>query len=244
MVMSVKSVLTTIADKIRSYTGKTDKLKLDEMPTEIEAVYNAGKSAGGGGGSEEDYQRGYEEGRQAEYDEFWDAFQNYGNRNSYYQQFTQYTWNDTTFKPKYPINCYATQSYQTFNATQVFSNTGVTIISVPITVTGVPLTQTFYQAQKLVTISSLTLNDVPSHNSAFDGCTALKNITMGGSIIADIGFAKASLLTNASVQSIIDHLADVTGQTSLKLTLHNTVGSKLTEAQKQQITAKNWTLAY
>ena len=187
---------------------------------------------------------GQEQGKQAQYDEFWDEFQNYGNRNNYYQQFTQGTWNDITFKPKYPINCYATQSYHTTNATQVFSNTGITIISIPITVTGIPLTQTFYQATKLVTISSLTLNDVPSHSGAFDGCAALKNITIGGSIIANISFINSSLLTTESIQSIIDHLADVTGQTSLKLTLHNTVGSKLTEAQKQQITAKNWTLAY
>ena len=50
-------------------------------------------------------------------------------------------------------------------------------------------------------------------------------------------------LTQASVESIINGLADLTSGTAQTLTL-NGWGSKLTDDQKARITAKNWTLAY
>ena len=54
----------------------------------------------------------------------------------------------------------------------------------------------------------------------------------------------SSVLSADSIQSIADGLADLTGQTAQTLTLHATVGAKLTDAQKATITAKNWTLVY
>lgn len=56
-----------------------------------------------------------------------------------------------------------------------------------------------------------------------------------------IKIEQSSLLSNESVQSIIDGLATVT--TTCTLTLHETVKAKLTDAQKNTITAKGWTLA-
>lgn len=53
-----------------------------------------------------------------------------------------------------------------------------------------------------------------------------------------------SKLSDGSIQSIIDGLADLTGGTAKTLTLHATVGGKLTDEQKASITAKNWTLVY
>ena len=63
-----------------------------------------------------------------------------------------------------------------------------------------------------------------------------------GTIYKDIRFNSA-YLTEASRQSIIDGLADLTASESQTLTL-NGVASLLTNEQKTQITAKNWTLAY
>lgn len=54
----------------------------------------------------------------------------------------------------------------------------------------------------------------------------------------------SSAFTTETVDSIIDGLADLTGQTTKTLTLHSTVGAKLTDTQKVTITAKNWTLVY
>jgi hypothetical protein len=75
-------------------------------------------------------------------------------------------------------------------------------------------------------------------------CLALEHIIFEGVITASIGFKQSSLLDNASIQSIINCLADLTGQTAQTLTLHADVGAKLTDEQKVTITAKNWILAY
>ena len=64
------------------------------------------------------------------------------------------------------------------------------------------------------------------------------------SIKVSIGFGHCSLLSDTTIQSIIDGLADLTGGTQQTLTLHSTVGVKLTEEQKATITAKNWELVY
>ena len=54
---------------------------------------------------------------------------------------------------------------------------------------------------------------------------------------------QADKLSDASIQSIIDGLADLTGSTAQTLTLHADVKSKLTDGQITTITGKNWTLA-
>lgn len=64
------------------------------------------------------------------------------------------------------------------------------------------------------------------------------------SIPKNISFSGCSSLSADSIQSIIDGLADLTGTTAQTMTLHTTVGAKLTEAQKENIAAKNWTLVY
>ena len=61
------------------------------------------------------------------------------------------------------------------------------------------------------------------------------------SIKASIAFAQSSLLSDESIQSIIDGLATV--ETAQTLTLHADVKAKLTDEQIAQITIKNWSLA-
>lgn len=190
------------------------------------------------------YENGYEAGQISEYDSFWDTYQSNGNRINYMRAFAEAYWKDVIFKPKYPITCAMTQSYHTRNAESVFQASDITHIDTPITVTGLTMTAFFSGCDVLETISSLTLNDVAGFVNTFTTCKKLKNITIGGSIDVNISFSDCSLLTDASVQSIIDHLKDLTGATAQKLTFHNTVGSKLTDAQKAAITAKNWTLVY
>ncbi len=56
-----------------------------------------------------------------------------------------------------------------------------------------------------------------------------------------ISFSQSSVLSDESIQSIIDGLAAVT--TACTLTFHATVKAKLTDEQKNAITAKGWTLA-
>lgn len=186
----------------------------------------------------------YEAGKQAEYDKFWDNLQSNGNRFGYFRAFTEMGWNANNFKPKYPITCYAKQSYHINNAECIFHTSDIVSIDVPIIVTGLPMTSTFAGCDLLETISLLEVNGVTSFSTAFVTCRALKNITFAGSIDVSIDFSATEVLTDASVQSIIDHLKDLTGATTQKLTFHATVGGKLTEAQKAAITSKNWTLVY
>lgn len=62
------------------------------------------------------------------------------------------------------------------------------------------------------------------------------------SIKASLDIKHSSNLSADSIQSIIDGLTEVA--TAQTLTLQNTVGNKLTKAQKDAISAKNWTLVY
>lgn len=77
--------------------------------------------------------------------------------------------------------------------------------------------------------------------STFLNCSALKNIeTTPSTIKCNISFGDSPLLTDASIQNIIDGLATVTSQQTL--TLHTDVKSKLTDEQKNAIASKNWEL--
>lgn len=67
---------------------------------------------------------------------------------------------------------------------------------------------------------------------------------VANSIKLSISLSSSPLLSTETIQSIIDGLADLTGGTAQTLTLHATVGSKLTDEQKATITAKNWELVY
>lgn len=63
-------------------------------------------------------------------------------------------------------------------------------------------------------------------------------------IKCNLNVSDSRAFTTETIQSIIDGLADVTDGTAKTLTLHSTVGAKLTDEQKATITAKNWTLVY
>lgn len=207
--------------------------KLTQIAEKQQRVYDAGFSAGqaqGGGGS---YDQGYTDGQKAEYDRFWDAFQNNGQRDNYQNAFAN--WNDESYKPKYTIQG---------NLINVFQNSTITDTKVAI-VSGVGSTQNaFYRCTELVTIESLDITGSTNTSNMFYSCHSLVNVTFTGEIRISVGFPNSNQLSDTSVQSIIDHLADLTGQTAQTLTLHKTVGGKLTDAQKSAISAKNWNVSY
>ncbi len=89
------------------------------------------------------------------------------------------------------------------------------------------------------------LSSATNINNMFNYNNALKEVRfIANSIPLSISFGYCLLLSDTSIQSIIDGLADLTGGTAQTLTLHATVGAKLTDEQKATITAKNWTLVY
>ena len=100
-------------------------------------------------------------------------------------------------------------------------------------------------SNRIVEIGEMEIPKVTEASNAFVGCTELKRISfVAGCINVNISFSNSSKLDDASIQSIIDGLADLTGKSAKTLTLHATVGAKLTQAQKDAISAKNWTLVY
>ena len=84
--MSVNEKMTAIADNIRSKTGKTELLNLDDMASGVNEVYEAGK--------------------EKEWSDFWDNFQNKGKRVNYHYAFGGEAWNEKTWKPKWDIKPY------------------------------------------------------------------------------------------------------------------------------------------
>lgn len=230
-----------IAQAIRDKTGGNAQYKPGEMADGVGEAYDAGYAKGqaeGGGGS---YDEGYEAGQKAEYDRFWDAFQNYGKQNNYDGCFKSVYWTDTIFNPKYPLKFEGTNGGR-----EVFSScANVSEIKVPIYAKNTRLTYTFNGAIRLKTIYLLSVDTATTvYTNCFKSCVALESITFEGSISGSVSFADSNLLTAESVQSIIDHLADRTGTSALTLTFHADVGAKLTDAQKATITVKNWTLVY
>lgn len=248
---------SNIAAAIREKTGDETTYTPEEIPAGIDEVYEAGK----------------QEGTQSEYDRFWDIYQENGKRQKYEMAFTAFGWTDVTFKPKYDLilgdghsGLRMFWSCQVINIVEAFEKQGVKfdttqcghlegMFQAAVTTRipemncshamdyGYGLAYTFTNASAK-TIDKLIVPENLTYPYTFNGCTNLENITFEGTIGNNISFANSPLLTTESVQSIIDHLKDMTGQTAQTLTFHATVGAKMTDAQKATISSKNWTLVY
>lgn len=88
----------------------------------------------------------------------------------------------------------------------------------------------------------------------FSNATTVTGIFSAMPSLVDVRFAKETLklsifmqnahLSDESIQSIIDGLADLTGQDSQVLTLNKTLEEKITDEQKAYVVSKNWQLAF
>ena len=209
----------------------------------------------------------FEAGQKAEYDRFWDAFQDNGNRTVYDYAFRDWAGCEE-IKPKYPIRTKGLYNtfFRCFKLKQlpkeIYPIDGSFDIcyaafaqcyelekiefDMPIKTTNLSgMSSIFSQCYKLVSIGKITVDGLPyDFTSTFYMCNALENVTFGGTIAGNLSFYHSPKLSLDSVQSAIDAMQDRTGTTSLTLTLHKDVGEKLTEEQKAAITAKNWILVY
>ena len=232
--MSVAEKLKAIADKIRARTYSEERLTLDDMANGIDAVYNDGVSEGYANG----YVQGLDEGKKDAYDEFWDIFQQNGNRIDYYRAFGGVGFNDETYKPKYDMYpkwdvsgmfCKSRMSNiywngereliidfsQATNFTQTFSNAAFPTLKTIDGRKATALTQICQSATELVEIEKLIIKDDGSQEFklSFDYCSKLEKITFEGVIGKNINF-QWSPLTEASIRSVIGALSrTATGQT-------------------------------
>ena len=186
----------------------------------------------------ENEQRVYEAGKTAEYDRFWDIFQNNGARKSYNATWRGKGWNRDVYNPKYPILATDTES--------LFANGSWlkdTLVSIDTTGT---LDYAFSWCTELATIRYLKVTKTVKFTNAFTGCSKLQNVVFDGQIGQNISFADCTKLTKESLLSIIEHLYDFvkTGEGGTHTcTLGTTNLAKLTDTEKAIAQGKGWTLA-
>ena len=222
----------TIAEQISR--AKTD---FDEV---YEAGYDKGKSEGGN--TEEAYNNGFETGKKAECDVFWDTFQRKGTRtkydNAFYAENAQENgWADANYKPKY--------DFVLSSGIRMFYFAQITDVQKPITIKDGAGVSMLFAYSQIETIPLLRFEgDVQNFSNTFVTCGKLKNITIEGTIFKNISFGFSSLLTNESLMSIINALNDYSGTTTTcTLTLHSTVKARLSNTEKAIATQKGWTIA-
>ena len=218
------------------------------------------------------YNEGYQDGKQAEYDAFWDAVQY--DVGDYNYLFAGRGWNDTTFKPKYNIltnetpnrmfvNCKISDlegilqkqgvTLDTSRATRFdemfyFCTTLTTVPEIKIGASCNTFSQMFGSCRKLKTIRKLTfLGENPATSNTgnmFYNCTALENIEVSGTIaMKGLNFQWCPL-THNSLMSIITALKQLpTGTTGYTITLGADNLDKLSYEEKEMINEKGWTYA-
>lgn len=190
----------------------------------------------------QDFDDVYEAGKNKEWNEFWDSFQENGNRLDYRYAF--YLWKRRNLKPKYdiiPTNCsymfanaftldsendrsfkkaledsgVVLDTSQSNNFQYMFWYSWITEIPTIDTRSASKLDYTFYYATYLRTIEKLILKDDGSQSClwAFEGCSRLTDIIVEGKIGQNFAINN-SPLTKASIESIVNALSSAsTGKT-------------------------------
>lgn len=150
-------------------------------------------------------QKVFDSGKKAEYDAFWDAFQENGNRKNYGYAFAGVGWYDETFKPKYNITIKTGSNY-------MFGSTQITDLCKLLKDNNVELTTTgstgatcyamFSGASKLLTVPALDFSTATSTQSIFGNCRSLKSIEK--IIISETNTNVGSMFLNCtSLESVI-----------------------------------------
>lgn len=199
--------------------------KLEQIAENEKAVYQSGYDKA----LEKDgYNEGFEDGKQAEYDAFWDALQNYGKRTEYSATFAQ--WNIEYIRPKYKVvptqssvgslfnnnkkllavekNYFDFSQITTLNADYICNACDKLLVFEDC---GLPALDRYARCWRycsnLHTIEVIRSNENTTFTYAFENCTSLENLTIEGTIGQNIDFQWSTLLTHASIKSIIEHLS-------------------------------------
>lgn len=220
--MSVNEKMTAVADAIREKTGGTEKLTLDDMPGQI--------------GSIKSYSEGYEQGKV-------DGVENLPV--GYLK--VDPNWTDLGYLCRLRPSMVASLKYSdTANGTN-FANMfnqcyAVSIPSLDFR-KAKDLNNLFIYSGTIEEIGEMDIPNVTNFYNAFRNCYGLKRISfVKGCIKCSVSFSSCNLLEDSAIQSIIDGLADLTGQTAQTIGFHTDVLLKLTTVQTDAITAKNWTI--
>ena len=228
------STLTAIGDAIRAKTGGTVLIAPENMPTEIENIQSGG----------EDWVNQITTYANLFYlREFPEGYNLVIKFNDFAQpdlsQMCAYTRNLNSVKIKGTVINNAAVN-------RTFRNSHVKTIDLTeciIKSSNKNAQETFFACYYLHTIiGTIDFSQCSGFTNTYSSCSELVNVEfLPNNIFYSISFAQSPLLSNESIQSIINGLATV--ETAQTLTLHADVKAKLTESQIAQITSKNWNLA-
>lgn len=205
------SVFNNIFQTLKEYGYDASETNyVSEITYAITDIVNLAESNGYAQGVVE----GEEIGRKAEYDTFWDAYQQNGKRNSYSSAFFGRWWEDKIYNPKYDMVI-------TDGASSMYQASQITNTKVKITL-DCRGNNMFFNCTKLKTIPYLKLTEKATLPSAFINCEYLENITFDGVIACDVDLQYSKKLTRASIESLMSHLSmddsgDVLGTVTLSL---------------------------
>lgn len=198
--------------------------KLQTIAENEQRVYEAGEA------------KGIEEGKQAEYDRFWDEYQNFGKRTAYGSAFYNKGWTDVSYNPKYDI--------VPTSAVNTFAYSPITDTKVNIDVSKATTTNIFNYCGVLKTIRNLIVSENTDWGgNCFAHCSALENLTITGTIgKGGLDLHWSTKLTKASITSVINALSTTTS--GLTVTISKVAKeAAFTDAEWADLiaTKPNWT---
>lgn len=224
--------------------------------------YEAGYKTGYDTGYEDGYttgvDTGYGAGKQAEYDNFWDKYQDNGNRTNYAYAYYGVGWNDELCQPKYPmkpVNARAMFAFSNISkipeldlsecttARECFRNMpNLTELGVVDLRNNTTVDTVFTSSGALKRIEKVIFGGKnTSYVSIFTQCKALTSVTFAGEIASYFDISHCPLDAD-SVRSLVETLADLTGKETQIVKLSNAAKSNLTDELREMIANKNWTL--
>lgn len=251
-----------IADKIRTYMPSFKKSQPSEFPQAVENLFLYGTQMGQEAGYQIGYDHGLELGKQAEYDRFWDANQDNGNRENYRYGYYGLGWTDDNFHPKHKFkptvatgmfqSCRATvfdallDMSQVTDATNMFN--GARFLELPeLNMTDATYSKAGMFAGSAVRKLAIRVSANTTYaNDMFNIANGMKELIIIGTIGQNGLNVQWSPLNHESLMSIINALQDKTADssgTSWVCTLGSTNLAKLTDAEKAIATQKGWSLA-
>ena len=255
--MSVSSILTSIADNMRSYSGIKDKLSLVAMIQMPYKIWSKGNSQGKLSG----YREGYDAGiKIAEAKPYVDTTKRSSFR--YWYPLNEHrsmlknldtSWG-TDFQEMFEgntsiniLNGYSWDFSKGKNFSRMFFGcTGLIYAPALNSSSGVNFLNAFNGCTNLYEIPLLDLSSATTYVNAFYKCSSLTNVTITGTIkIKDNNFKvnASDKLTVESIMSFINAFQDNTGGTQYTVYFGPTNLAKLTDEQISVATNKNIKLA-
>lgn len=158
----------------------------------------------------------FEAGKKAEYDAFWDSFQNNGERAAYGYAFAFDGWNDESFCPKYDLNTNGTAFMFAYNGYQSSKNRIVDVkgclekAGVTLDTSGAKIMNNmFYVAISITRVPTISFESMTQCDGLFFSCSQLVNIDKlifksdGTTNLTGTPFSGCSRLKGLTVEGVI-----------------------------------------